>query len=171
MLLRSTRGCSAIIAFALAAASPVQAAIDLVGATQATFAWDPASGPVSGYVVYQQCASTGQTQKSSVTTNRVTLTPQACSEFSLQVAAYGVGGQAVTGPLSDRSEIVRFLPAAPPPPPDPEPTPEPAPPPVGSPTAPRATNSDYDGDGKPDLLLHHPSDGALVLCSLKKRML
>jgi hypothetical protein len=168
MFHRSTRGCSSVFALALGVASPAAAAIDLVGATNATFAWEPASGPVSGYVVYQLCDTTGQTQKSSVTTNRVTLTPQACAAFSLQVAAYGVEGQAQTGPLSDRSELVRFLPAAPPP--DPEPTPDPG---AGgeAPGAPPATPSDLDGDGRADVLLHHPSDGALLLCSLFKSRL
>lgn len=168
MFLRSTRGRSSVLALALGAASPALAAIDLVGATNATFVWQPASGPVSGYVVYQLCETTGQTQKSSVTTNRVTFTAQACSAFSLQVAAYGVEGQALTGPLSDPSELVRFLPA--PPPPDPDPTPAPGTG-GGDPTAPPALHQDFDADGRPDVLLHHPSDGALLLCSLRSSQL
>ena len=46
-----------ILAFALGAASPAFATIDLVGASEATFTWQPATGPVSGYVVYQLCTN------------------------------------------------------------------------------------------------------------------
>ena len=168
MFLRSAHERGALLALALGAASPALAAIDLVGATNATFAWQPASGPVSGYVVYQLCEATGQTQKSSVTANQVTVSAQACSAFSLQVAAYGVDGQAQTGPLSDPSEIVRFLP--PPPPAAPPPTPDPIPG-GGGPAAPPALHSDFDADGRPDVLMHHPSDGALLLCSVRSSQL
>jgi len=158
-----------LFALAVGAASPALAAIELVGATQATFTWQPASGPVSGYVIYQLCDANGQTLKSSVTTNRATFTPQACSAFSVQVAAYGVGGIAETGPLSDPSELVRFLAAAPAPDPipSPDPAPTPAPPVTTPPSAPAVSDTDFDADGRSEVLLHRPSDGSLTLSSLE----
>ena len=167
-LFGSARGYGSVLALALGAASPALAAIDLVGAANATFVWQPASGPVSGYVVYQVCEATGQTQKSSVATTQVTLSPQPCSAFSVQVAAYGVDGLAQTGPLSEPSELVRFLPAAPPPPPDPAPGGEPTPP-AGNPVLPPGPRVDFDADGRSDVLLHHPRDGALQLWTLRSR--
>ena len=144
------------------------AAIDLVGATSATFVWQPASGPVSGYVVYQLCEATGQTQKSSVITNQVTLSAQPCSAFSVQVAAYGVGGLAQTGPLSTPSDVVRFLPA--PPPPSPAPAPSARPRFLRPAVRPRCRPAglDFVADGRTDVLLHLPSDGSLQLWSLRR---
>ena len=161
-------GCvrGSILALALGAAMPAAAAIELVGATSATFVWQPASGPVSGYVVYQLCEATGQTQKSSVITNQVTLPAQPCSAFSVQVAAYGVGGMAQTGPLSNPSDVVRFLPA--PPPPSPAPAPSGAPTsPAGDPASLPTPGLDFVADGRSDVLLQLPSDGSLQLWSLR----
>ena len=168
MFLRTARGRGSVLALALGAASPAVAAIDLVGATSATFSWQPASGPVSGYVVYQLCAVDGQTHKSSAVTNRVTLLAQACSAFSLQVAAYGAGGLQQTGPLSDPSELVRFAAAPAPPPPPPESTPPPGPEPSGGdPGSPLSSLRDFDADGRSDVLLHHAGNGSLELWSLR----
>jgi hypothetical protein len=130
MLRRFSRGWRSLLFLALGA-SPAGAAIELVGATSATFAWQPATGPVAGYVVYQLCETSGQTQQTTVSTARVTLAAAACDSFTLQVAAYGAAGPAQTGPRSDPSELVHFLPAPPPaqPPPPPEPPPPVAPPP------------------------------------------
>ena len=165
VFLRSARACGSLLALALGAASPAAAAIDLVGAANAKFVWQPASGPVSGYVVYQLCEATGQTQKSSVATPQVTLSSQPCSAFSVQVAAFGVNGLAQTGPLSEPSELVRFLPAPPPPvsAPGGEPTP-----PAGDPVSP-LPRMDFNADARSDVLLHLPSDGALQLWTLRPR--
>ncbi len=166
MFLRAARARASILVLALGAATPAAAAIDLVGATNATFVWQPASGPVSGYVVYQLCEATGQTQKSSVATNQVTLLAQPCSAFSVQVAAYGAGGLAQTGPLSAPSDVVRFLPAPTPPPPDPAPGSDPTSPSGGT-TSPPTPGLDFVGNGRSDVLLHLPSDGSLQMWSVR----
>lgn len=164
MLLGGTRAKGPILAFALGAASPAFATIDLVGASQATFTWEPATGPVSGYVVYQRCAD-GQSPSLTVATNRVTLPGAPCSDFSVQVAAYSVDGPQQPGPLSDPSEAIRFLPAPPIPPAPPAPDPggggSPAPDDPTDPTPAPATRLDFDADGASDLLLHYASGGRL----------
>ncbi len=174
MFLGGTRAKASILAFALGAASPAFATIDLVGATEATFAWQPASGPVSGYVVHQLCTD-GPTFSRTVATNRVTLPGSPCSAFSVQVAAYSVAGPQQPGPLSDPSESVRFLsaPTAPPSPPEPPaPDPDPdgggAPPPdPKDPALPPATRLDFDSDGRSDVLLHLASKGRLEWWSVE----
>jgi hypothetical protein len=163
MILGGTRAKGSILALALGAAAPASATIDLVGATQATFVWQPATGPVSGYVVYQLCTS-GPTLSRTVTSNQVTLPGSACSTFSVQVAAYSAAGAQQPGPLSDPSEAVRFLPAPPPPPPPPPPDDGGGSPPPDDPTDPTpapATRLDFDADGASDLLLHHATEGRL----------
>jgi hypothetical protein len=156
-----------VLAFALGASSPAFATIDLVGATEASFAWQPASGPVTGYLVHQRCTG-GSTLTQTVSSNRATLSGQACSSFSVQVAAVGAAGPQQPGPLSDPSETVRLLPAPPPaPPPNPggggTSTPPPPPPP------------EADGGGgtpmpeSPELLLHLPSQGRLLRWSIERR--
>jgi hypothetical protein len=148
-----------MLAFALGVSSPAFASIDLVGATEATFAWQAASGPVTGYLVHQRCTA-GSTLTRSVTTNRVTLSGQPCSAFSVQVAAFGSAGPQQPGPLSDPSETVRLLPAPPPSTPEPDPVPPPEEPAPPAP-APGATHLDFDGDGDAELLLQQPSRGRL----------
>ena len=162
MFLGGIRAKVSVLALALGASSPAIATIDLVGATQASFAWQAASGPVTGYLVYQRCTG-GSTLTQTVTSNRATLSGQTCSSFSVQVAAFGSAGPQQPGPLSDPSETVNLLPAPPPSAPDPDPVPPPAPedpaPPAPAPTA--ATSLDFDGDGDAELLLQQPSKGRL----------
>jgi hypothetical protein len=166
MFLGGSRAKASILAFALGAASPASASIDLVGVSQATFAWQPATGPVIGYVVYQLCTD-GLTQSRTVTTNRVTLPASTCSTFRVQVAAFSAAGAQKPGPLSDLSDTIRILPAAPPPeppaPPPPAPVPDPGggSPPPEDPTSLPATRLDFDADGDADLLMHQPSRGQL----------
>ena len=159
MLLGGIRARAFVLAFALGASSPAFATIDLVGATEATFAWQAASGPVVGYLVHQRC-STGSTLTRSVTTTQVTLSGQSCSAFSVQVAAFGSAGPQQPGPLSDPSETVRLLPAPPPSAPDPDPVPAPEEPEPSTP-APAANRLDFDGDGDAEVLLQLPSRGRL----------
>ncbi|MFI5215046.1 MAG: FG-GAP repeat domain-containing protein, partial [Candidatus Limnocylindria bacterium] len=162
MFLGATRARVSILAFTLGAASPAIASIDLVGATDATFVWQPASGPVSGYRVYQRCETDGQTLERSVASNRVTLTSAACSAFRVQVAAFSADASQAPGPLSDPSESVRYLPA-PPPPPAEDPGGAGDPPPVEpeEPGPAPATRLDFDADGHADVLLHHAARGRL----------
>jgi hypothetical protein len=161
MFLGGSRAKASILAFALGAASPAFATIDLVGASQATFAWQPATGPVVGYVVYQKCTD-GLTHSRTVTTNRVTLSASTCSSFSVQVAAFSAAGAQKPGPLSDLSETIRFLPAPEPPaPPAPVPDPGGGSSPPEAPSSPAATHLDFDADGDSDLLAHHVVRGQL----------
>jgi hypothetical protein len=159
MFLGGTRATVCLLAFALGASSPAFATIDLVGATQASFAWQAASGPVTGYLVHQRCTG-GSTLTRAVTSNRVTLSGQSCSSFSVQVAAFGASGMQQPGPLSDPSETVRLLPAPPPSAPDPGPVPPPEEPTPPAP-APSATRLDFDGDGDAELLLQLSGKGRL----------
>jgi len=167
MLLGATCARVSILAFALGAASPAIASLDLVGVADATFAWEPATGPVSGYAVYQLCAD-GQTLQRSVATNRVTLPAEPCSSFSVRVAAFSDADPALTGPLSDPSESVRFLPA-PPASPAPESGSAEDPPPV-EPDAPDlapAARLDFDADGRSNVLLHQANRGRLEWWSVE----
>jgi hypothetical protein len=167
MLLGSTCARAAILAFALGAASPALATIELVGLADATFVWEPAAGPVSGYFVYQLCEG-GQSLQRSVATSRVTLSAETCSCVSVQVAAGCDAEPPLTGPLSDPSEAVRFLPA-PLASPDPESGGAGDPAPVDSDVqevAP-ATRLDFDADGRSDVLLHQANKGRLEWWSVE----
>jgi hypothetical protein len=166
MFLGSTCARASVLACALGAATPALATIDLVGVPDATFAWQSASGPVAGYRVYQRCETTGQTLERSVATNRVTLSGEPCSTFSVQVAAFSADAPQQTGPLSDASEPVRFLPA-PPPPPDPGDGGDPPPDVPDEPAPAPATRLDFDADGRSDLLLHHAARGRLERWSVQ----
>ena len=169
MFLGLTRARVSILAFALGAASPAIASIDLVGVPDATFAWQPATGPVAGYVVYQLCTN-GQTLSQTIATNRVTLPGEPCSAFSVQVAAYSADGAQVLGPLSDPSETVRFL-AAPTEPPVPDPGGAGDPPP-DDPEAPAPTiHLDFNADGRSDVLLHDAGKGRLERWSVQSGQL
>jgi hypothetical protein len=164
-----------MVAFALGAGSPASATIELVGATEASFSWEPATGAVSGYLVHQRCTG-GATVTGTTGSNRATLSGQSCSDFRVQVAAYGAAGPEQPGPLSDLSEEVRLLPAPPPEPdplppapePDPlppAPEPDPLPPAPETPESPEplepATRLDFDGDGDAEVLLHQAKRGRL----------
>jgi hypothetical protein len=166
VFLQSSSSSISILAFALAAASPATASIDLVGVPDATFIWQPATGPVAGYRVYQRCATNGQTLERNVATNQVTLPAASCSAFDVRVAAFSADGAQPIGPLSDPSEPVRFLPA-------PLEPPAPAPdgagdPPPDAPDAPApAIHLDFDADGRSDVLLHYAARGRLERWSVE----
>jgi hypothetical protein len=176
MFLRDLRGRAALALLALGVASPAPAlaAIDLIGVTSATFEWQPAAGPVSGYVVYQICAGGTGTQKSVVSATRTTLTDAGCKSFTVQVAAYGAGGTGQPGPFSSPSQQVNFLPAPA------APLPQAAPSQStfsalgrdpGGGVLPPPDPLDFDGDGRADLLLHRPADGALELWTIYRTLL
>ncbi len=112
----------------LLSAAPAAATIDLVGATSATFAWSPGSGPpVAGYVVGLSLNSASPVFYQTVSEPRVTVQGNYGDEVSIAVIGY-VSGTRVSPP-SEFSEPVRFVAPASPPPPAPPP---PASPPVTS---------------------------------------
>jgi hypothetical protein len=96
------------MALALALASPARA-IDLVGQTSARFRWTASTGPVASYAVYvaRNGAAFPSTPSQIVTGTEATVTGAYGDSIQLQVAARDDIGR--LGPLSDPSEIVRFV--------------------------------------------------------------
>lgn len=95
--------------------------IDLVGVTEATLRWDPASGPVSGYYVIVS-RNGGESSVESFSSDTEEIVAGAYGDtLVVQVAAFDPSG--IAGPLSPPSTPLRFVeatapPAGDPPPPD-----------------------------------------------------
>jgi hypothetical protein len=128
-------------------APPASAVIDVVG-TQASFGWEPASGPVLRYVVYVSRNGGPYLADRISHTTQATIPGEIGDRARVVVAAIGdVRGTLRLGPTSSPSEPIRFVsaasasssePTAAPEPalepaPTPEPTPQPAPEPAPAP--------------------------------------
>jgi Viral BACON domain len=101
-------------ALALALAAPAQA-LDLVGQTSARFVWTAATGPVANYVVYvaRNGAAFPTLPTQTVSTTEATVTGAYGDSIQVQVAARDAVG--TVGPMSQVSDVVRFVaPAVPP---------------------------------------------------------
>ncbi len=137
MRLRSILSSGALIAIGLLVeAHPAGATLEIVGETEATFEWQPASGPVVGYLVHVSRNDLPAMVHRSVTENRVTVNASPGEELRVQVVAFDTEGN--QGPASSFSDTVAFAAAPPPPPPAPvePPAPPPPPTPVEPPTPP-----------------------------------
>jgi hypothetical protein len=113
------------------------AAIEIVGETHATFAWNPPTGVVAGYDVFVSRNGGPADLHSTVTdTNRQTIHGSFGDAIQISTAAFD--GYGNTGPRSDLSEGVRFVEAPAPTPratATPFPTPMPTPTPTLAPTS------------------------------------
>lgn len=134
-------------------AAPASAVIDLPGATQATFQWASASGPVTGYNVYVRLNGGAESLYGSVyDQTQQTIQASPGDTIRVSVAAFDEGG--VEGPRSPASELVRLVAQSSPPPNNPIPLPGPStPPPLGP------APLDFDGDGLSDILLANKRTG------------
>jgi hypothetical protein len=119
----------AALGLILFATAPAAAVIDVVG-TEATFAFERASGQVVRYVVYVS-RNGGPYLADRVThATQTTISGEIGDLAQVALAAVGVrNGRPVLGPVSLPSQKIRFVAAAPEPSPalGPEPTPEPEP--------------------------------------------
>lgn len=118
--------CAAISLAALCAlgtASSVDAAIDLVGATDATFQWSHASGPepIDSYLVFVSRNGAAFDTVAQIITPAPSATIAGSPGDSIAIRVQALDLQGSFGPLSIASEIVNFLAAAPAPPPAPLP--------------------------------------------------
>jgi hypothetical protein len=151
----------------LAAGAPTGAAVELAGTTRATLAWEDASGPVVGYVVYITLNDAPQQIHSIVATNGLTVGGSVGDEFTVRVA--GIDGENNLGPLSPSSDLIRFVAeqeSEPAPDPEPEPIPDEEPPRGDEPPVEidaLATTLDFDGDGVSDVLLRNEQSGEMEI--------
>jgi hypothetical protein len=166
-----------VLVWLLGAGAPASAVVEIVGETRATLAWEAASGPVAGYVVYITLNDDAERLHSRVEETAAAVEGSVGDEFTIRVAAFDA--ESNPGPSSLSSDLVRFVAAAAPDPtpepePEPEPTPEPIPgeeppplaedPPAGE--APAAL-LDFDGDGLSDVLLRHEASGEMEFWSME----
>lgn len=189
MTIRSALRQGALIALVLGAPGSARAAIDIFG-NQATFAWAPAAGPVSGYYFYVS-RNGAEPLLHSIVNGGNTRTVQALYGDTIQVSTVAFDADGNLGPASEPSEEIRFIapveatpeptptPEATPeltPEPTPEPTPEvtadptPEPTPTSKPTdepSPGDRTDDFDGDGYSDILLRNSATGDLELWKLE----
>jgi hypothetical protein len=119
------------------AVASASAAIEIVGKSQATFAWSSAAGAVAGYYVYVSLDGAPAGFHSTVTdANRQIIHASFGDTIQISTAAFDEQGN--TGPRSDLSEEVRFVESTAPPlltttTPLPASTPTPTPSPVSTP--------------------------------------
>jgi cysteine-rich repeat protein len=176
-----------VLVACLAWASPASAVIELVGVTSARFEWTPSEGPVWFYEVY--VARNGDSARFHALRGANMPWTEVSAEYGdeIQVSVLAISVNDERSPLSEPSELVRFVEAAPAPAPacgdgnvDPgeacddgntssgdgcsaactiEPEPEPDIGPTGAPSAPL----DFDGDGQTDLVFRHADTGELLL--------
>ncbi len=133
---------------------PAVAVVELPGATEATFTWEEAEGPVLLYGVFisRNGAPFGEEPDLLVTSNRATVAGAPGETLELRVAAYDLFGN--RGPFSPSSEPVRFGAAVAPAPPAPGS-------PLQRPGTPVGARLDLDGDGTEDLLFADAAAGVL----------
>ena len=135
-------------------ASATGAAIDVIGRTEATFGWSPASGPVSAYLVF--VTWNGQSESfHSMVAGIEEVTVQGSYGDAFEVVVQPLGEHYTTGPRSDSSGTIRFLETAPTPPP---------PPPILDGLALR---QEYSGDGFADAVVRHKDTKELRLISIQ----
>jgi len=153
------------------------AAVDVVGTTQATLAWAPASGPVTGYyVIVSRDAGPAQVESVSLDASE-TVGGSFGETLVVQVAAFGADG--VAGPLSQSSTPITFVQSSsgggsgggsdggtPPPAGDPPPDGDPGS--GGSSGSAPAVHGDYDADGSADLALRVDQSARLWLMQAER---
>lgn len=175
----------------LGAIASANAAIEIAGEPQATFAWNSPSGAVAGYYVYVSRNGASAEFHSTVTdANRQTV--HASIGDTIQISTVAFDEQGNTGPRSDPSEDVHFVGVAAPTPiptatpfPTPVPTPSPTPSstdpatdetsavedplpggssdsdPIALPSSGTAAEYDFNGDGYSDILFRNMDTGEL----------
>jgi hypothetical protein len=161
--------CAALSVGLALVSTPVTATAEtLFGVESATFRWDSATGPVTGYRVYVSTNGRRSSVYATVSGTEVIAHAEYGQTISVSVAAVsGSSGTLVLGPRSDASDEVLFLQGSPPPlPPEPQPEPEPEPEPVPEPVV-MGIPSDFDGDGRSDLLLQNKETGRLRMWSME----
>jgi len=96
-------------AFLALLASVPAGAIDLPGSTAATFRWEAASGPVSGYHVFVSRNGQGfpPAPEQQVSGREATVTGTLGESVRVRVRAFSAGGR--VGPVSSASQVVRFV--------------------------------------------------------------
>jgi hypothetical protein len=165
---------------ALAITPATSKALTLYGVESAKFRWATTYGPVSYYRVYVS-TNGGAPIHYRATGNEAVVQARFGQTISVSVAAVSdSSGNFVQGPMSLPSEDVLFLersgsnPGPDPEPttqPDPEPTPQSDPEPTPG-TGPepdpqaRTTPSDFDGDGRSDILIQNGTTGELRVWSM-----
>jgi hypothetical protein len=177
----------ALLTVWLGVVTSASAAIEIVGESQATFAWDSASGAVAGYHVYVS-RNGAHAELHSTVGNATSRTIHGSFGDTIQVSAAAFDELGNTGPRSDPSEDVRFVEAAAPTPiptttptataaPTPTPTPDPTPSttsppadetptdedPLPLPSPEPAAAYDFNGDGYSDILFRNRTTGELAL--------
>ena len=93
---------------------PASAVIDVVGVDQVELEWAPATGPVLGYYVDTHCH--GQVTRRISWGNSTVVRRDTCDTVQIQVAGFGRVNGGMVRTLSELSEPIRFLDAAPVPP-------------------------------------------------------
>lgn len=97
------------LALSLWIAAPSAHAVEVVGRTEATFVWQPATGPVLGYLVYvaRDGAAFPPRPELFVVEPRATVRGSVGEEIVVGVVAFSASGG--LGPLSRESPPVRFV--------------------------------------------------------------
>jgi hypothetical protein len=160
------------------------AAIEIVGETQATFAWNSPAGTVAGYYVYVS-RNGASAQLDSLVSDANRQTVHGSFGDTIQVSAAAFDEQGNVGPRSDPSEEVHFVESASPAPlptttPLPTPTPTPTPSPTPPPASPPADETpeplpnqgpaaayDFNGDGYSDILFRNMGTGELEVWQME----
>lgn len=133
-------------ALGVTAAAPASAVVEIVGTTSVAIGWATVAGPVDGYHVFAEFNGGDPELYGDVpgTQNTIVVEGAYGDAIVIQVAAYDAYGN--TGPLSEPSEAIVFVPESAPPPP--------VPPADGD-----AVPMDFNGDAHGDVLLHDPTSG------------
>jgi hypothetical protein len=149
-------------------ALPAFAVIDLPRGTCPQFRWDPVSGPIYGYGVYGYCNGGERVITGFAGANTTIVYPDFCDTLVVRVAAWAYGPGGGEGPLSEPSEMIRFVDEE-----DAEGSgtggatgdPGEAPPSAGS--ADSKAPLDFDGDAASDILVQNAETGELEIWGLE----